>query len=91
MALNEIIRSTGDIRRVLGQTMIEIKTGELEVSRGQCIAALAKELTASLQVEINVAKVRVAMLQAGHDIGSLTQIGKMIIEDDSPATLSGKQ
>jgi len=89
MAVNEIIRTSGDLRRILAQTMVEIKSGELSVEKGMCVAALSKEITSSLQVEVNVAKVRVAMLQGGHDIGRLTHMGKMIIEDSSVPTLSG--
>lgn len=89
MALNEVIRTSGDVRRLLAQTMTEIKNGNLEVNKGLAIASLAKELTASLQVEVNVAKVRVAMLTSGHNIGQITHLGKMIIEDGSVPTLSG--
>lgn len=89
MALNEVIRTSGDIRRVLAQTMIEIRSGQLSVDKGMAVAALSKEITASLQAEINVAKVRVSMLQTGKSVGELTHIGKLLIEDNSTATLDG--
>ena len=89
--MNEVIRTSGDLRRLLAQTMVEIKSGELEISRGMTIAALSKEITASLQAEVNVAKVRASMLNAGHNIGNLTHLGKMLIEDNSAPTLSGKE
>ena len=90
MAANEVLRTSGDIRRTLAQTMVDIRSGTLSVDKGMAIAALSKEITASLQAEVNVAKVRVAMMDAGKDIGNLTHLGKMIIEDAGTVpTLSG--
>lgn len=90
MTIKEVLRTSGDIRRTLAQTMVDIKSGTLSVDKGMAIAALSKEITASLQAEVNVAKVRVAMMDAGKDIGQLTHLGKMIIEDaGSVPTLSG--
>lgn len=89
MALNEIITTSGDIRRLIAQTMVEVKNGSLSVDRGLAIASLAKEITGSLQAEVNVAKVRVTMLATGRNMGELTNLGKMIISDDAPTVLSG--
>lgn len=91
MAINEIIRTSGDIRRVLAQTMIEVRSGELSVEKGLCVAALSKEITANIQAEVNVAKVRVAMLDGGKNLGDVTQLGRLVIEDEgSTPTLDGK-
>jgi hypothetical protein len=89
MALNEVIRTSGDIRRLLAQTMVDVRTGDLSVDKGMAIAALSKEITGSLQSEVNVAKVRAQMLKDGQSIGKLTTLGKMIIEDTDPQTISG--
>lgn len=89
MPMNEVIRTSGDVRRLLAQTMVEIKSGALTVDRGLAVAALSKELTASLQVEVNVAKVRMSSLDAGKAIGELTHLGKLLIDDSSTPTLSG--
>jgi len=91
MALNEIIRTSGDVRRCLAQTMSDIRSGDISVDKAQAVAALAKEITSSLQVEVNVAKVRIATLDNGKALGELTHLGKMLIEDNSPATLSGAE
>lgn len=91
MALNEVIRTSGDIRRTLAQTMIDIRSGELSVEKGMCVAAIAKEITASMQAEVNVAKVRVSMLSIGKNMGEITTMGKLVIEDEgSVPTLSGQ-
>lgn len=89
MALNEVIRTAGDIRRVIAQTMVDVRAGTLTVDKGMCVAALAKEVTASMQAEVNVAKVRVSMLASGSDLGKVTHMGKLLIDDDSTPTLSG--
>jgi len=90
MALNEIVRTSGDIRRTLAQTMMDIRSGEISVEKAQVIANLSKEITASLQAEVNVAKVRLQTLQGGKALGEVTHLGKMIIEDDSTPVLSGE-
>ena len=58
MSLNEVIRTSGDVRRCLAQTMSDLRAGTIPVATALAIAANAKEITASLQVEVNVAKVR---------------------------------
>lgn len=87
----EVIKTSGDVRRTLAQTMVDVRTGEMSVDKGLCVAALAKEITASIQAEVNVAKVKASMLKEGSGIGNLTQIGKLIIEDAGTVpTLSGE-
>lgn len=89
MSLNEVIRTSGDVRRCLAQTMSDLRAGTIPVATALAIAANAKEITASLQVEVNVAKVRIQTMDSGKALGELTHLGKMIIEDGSTPTLSG--
>ena len=89
MALNEIMTTSGDIRRLLADTMVQIKNGTLPVERGLAVAALSKEITSSMQAEVNVAKVRVAMLVAGKSMGEITTMGRLVIGDDGPVALNG--
>lgn len=89
MALNEVIRTSGDVRRLLAQTMSDIRAGEISVDKANAIASLSKEITASLQVEVNVAKVRIQTMDSAKALGELTHLGKMVIEDGSTPTLSG--
>ena len=89
--INEVIRTTGDVRRTLAQSITDIRTGALDVSTGMAIAALAKELTATLQVEVNVAKTQLAIQASGADMGAITTMGRLVIEDaGSVPTLSGE-
>lgn len=90
MSIKEIIRTSGDVRRTLAQTMVDIRSGDMSVDKGMAVAALAKEITSSIQAEVNVAKIKAVMLNEGRDIGTITTLGKMIIEDaGSVPTLSG--
>lgn len=89
--LTEIIRTSGDIRRLLAQTMVGVGNGSMAVDRGLALAALSKAITESMQTEVNIAKVRVAMLQGGHKLAELTELGRLVIEDQgSVPTLSGQ-
>ncbi|MBK7356349.1 hypothetical protein [Propionivibrio sp.] len=88
--IKEVIRTAGDVRRTLAQTMVDVRTGDISVDKGMCVAALAKEITSSIQAEVNVAKVQASMLNEGKDMGKLTQLGRLIIEDNGTVpTLSG--
>ena len=90
MSVKEVIRTAGDIRRTLAQTMIDVRTGDMSTDKGMCIAALSKEITASLQVEVNVAKIRIQLGESGAELGKLTSLGRLIIQDEgSTPTLSG--
>lgn len=91
MALNDVLNTSGDIPHFLARTMTEIRTGDLSVEKGMAIAALSKEITASMQTEVNVAKTRIAMLQTGKSLGDVTHMGKLIIDAGAPPALSGKQ
>lgn len=90
MSIKEVVRTSGDVRRTLAQTMVDIRAGDLSVDKGMCIAALAKEITSSIQAEVNVAKAQAAMLNEGRSMGQLTHLGKLVIEDAGTVpTLSG--
>lgn len=88
--IDNVIRTSGDLRRTLAQAITDIRTGKLNVSEASVIAALAKEITASMQVEVNVAKTRTSLLSSGADLGKITSMGKLVIDDEgSVPTLSG--
>lgn len=90
MSIKEVIRTSGDIRRALAQAMVDVRTGDLSTEKGMCIAALSKEITSNLQVEVNVAKVRIQLGETGASMGKLTNLGRLIIQDEgSTPTLTG--
>ena len=88
--MNEVLRTSGDIRRFLANAMTEVRSGDLELGKAQTIAVLAKEITASMNAEVAVAKVRAGMLSIGKDMGEVQAMGKLVIEDEgSVPTLKG--
>ncbi|MFY9326474.1 MAG: hypothetical protein WAO76_00400 [Georgfuchsia sp.] len=88
--LNEVPRTSGDIRRLIAESMQEVRNGSMDTAKAQAIAALAKELTASMQAEVNVAKVNMLLRKEGMAFQNLRHMGKMLIGDDSTPTLNGK-
>ena len=88
--MNEVINTAGDLRRLMAQTMADIRSGDVSVDKATCIAALAKEINSSLLAECKVAKVRMDILATGKTMGEVTHLGKMLIGDDSVPMLSGK-
>jgi len=82
MEINQLV-TFGDQRRMILDTIMELKNGNMEVSRGMAIAANMKVLNDSVQVEINTAKMSMAARQAGHDFGSIVNMGRKLIGNDS--------
>lgn len=87
--LNEVIRTSGDVRRLIAESMQEVRSGKMDTSKAQAIAALAKELTSSMQAEVNVAKVNMQLRKEGMAAPKISHMGKMLIGDDSTPTLDG--
>ena len=88
--MNEIIRTSGDVRRMIAESMQEIRSGKMDTGRGQAIAALAKELTASMQAEVNVAKINMQLLKEGVTVNKIATMGRLLIGDDTTPTLDGR-
>lgn len=71
----------GDVRRMILDTIIELKEDRMDVSRGMAIAANMKVLNDSIQVEINAAKMSLAAINAGKDFGDVIRLGKRSVID----------
>lgn len=87
--VNEVIRTSGDVRRLIAETMQDVRSGRIDTSKATAIAALAKELTSSMQAEVNVAKVNMALRKEGMGMNKISNMGKLLIGDDSTPTLDG--
>lgn len=88
--MNEIIRTSGDVRRLIAESMQEVRSGKMDTAKAQAIAALAKELTSSMQAEVNVAKVNMLLRKEGMALNKISHMGKLLIGDDSVPTLDGR-
>ena len=69
----------GDQRRMILDTIMELRNGSMDVNRGMAIAANMKVLNDSIQVEINAAKMAIAANIAGHDFGRVVGMGQKFI------------
>jgi hypothetical protein len=76
------IATFGYARRMILDTIVELRTGSMDVGRGMAIAANMKVLNDSIQVEINAAKMTIQAQQAGHDFGRMAGMGQKMIGND---------
>lgn len=73
------IATFGDARRMILDTIAELRAGTMDTGRGMAIAANMKVLNDSVQVEVNAAKMVIQANQAGHDFGRMVGMGQKVI------------
>lgn len=75
----EQIMSFGDVRRVIVQTIMELRNGSITPTLGMAIAANMKVLNDNVQTEINAAKVAMQAHEKGHEFGRIVGMGQRLI------------
>jgi hypothetical protein len=60
-------------------TIMELRSGTMDVGRGMAIAANMKVLNDSIQTEVNVAKLQMRAHETGHDFGKISRMGTSVI------------
>ena len=73
----------GDVRRMIVQTIIDLREQRIPVSTGMAIAANMKVLNDNIQVEINAAKLALQTEDKAHSFGRVTRMGQQLIGNDS--------
>ena len=73
----------GDARRMILDTIVELRSGEMDVGRGMAIAANMKVLNDSVQVEINAAKMALVAKNEAHNFGRIVGMGQRLIGNDA--------
>jgi len=73
------IATFGDARRMILDTIVELRAGTMHTGTGMAIAANMKVLNDSIQVEINAAKMVIQAQQAGHNFGRIVTMGQKMI------------
>lgn len=76
----------GDARRMILDTIVELRNGSMDVGRGMAIAANMKVLNDSLQVEINAAKMALATEGHAHSFGRVVGLGQRLLGNDGNQT-----
>lgn len=73
----------GDVRRLILETIVDLRNGNIDTSRGMAIAANMKVLNDNVQVEINAAKLAMATEGKAHNFGRVVGMGQKLIGNDS--------
>ena len=76
------IMTFGDVRRMILQTIVELRAGDIEVNRAMAIAANMKVLNDNVQAEINAAKLAIATEGKAHNFGRVVGMGQKLIGND---------
>lgn len=77
------VETFGDVRRLILETVISLRDGKIDVSRGMAIAANIKVLNDNIQAEINAAKLSLATEGKAHQFGRVVQMGRRTISDNA--------
>ena len=73
------VKTFGDARQLILQTIMGIRDGGLDVNQAMAIAANMKVLNDNIQCEINAAKVTMLAEERGHNFGRIVHMGSKII------------
>jgi hypothetical protein len=73
----------GDVRRIIIDTVIKVRNGDMGTSQGMTIAALMKSLTDNVQVEINAAKLAIQTEDKANNFGRVVGMGQRLIGNGS--------
>ena len=79
------IATFGDVRRMILATVVELRSGSMDPSRGLAIAANFKVLNDNVQVEINAAKMALLTEGKAHNFGRVVGMGRRLIGADGAA------
>lgn len=73
----------GDARRIIIDTIVQLRTGSMPASTGMAIAANMKVLNDNVQTEINAAKLALATEGRAHSFGRVVGMGQRLIGNDA--------
>lgn len=72
----------GDVRRLIVQTIMDLRNDNIETGKALAIAANMKVLNDNIQVEINAAKMALATENKAHSFGRVVGMGQRLIGND---------
>jgi hypothetical protein len=73
----------GDARRIIIDTIMQLRNGTMNATTGMAIAANMKVLNDNVQTEINAAKLALATEGRAHNFGQVVSMGQRLIGNDS--------
>lgn len=81
MDVNQMM-TFGDVRRMIIDTIVQLREGQMDATRGMAIAANMKVLNDNVQVEINAAKLALQTEGRAHNFGRVVGMGQRLIGND---------
>ncbi len=81
MDANQIM-TFGDTRRIIIDTVLQVRSGTMSASQGDAVASLMDALVKNVQVEINAAKMALATEGKAHNFGRIVGMGQRLIGND---------
>ena len=69
----------GDARRIIIDTIVQLRTGTMNATTGMAIAANMKVLNDNVQTEINAAKLALQTEGKAHSFGRVVGMGQRLI------------
>lgn len=81
------IRSFGDVRQLILQTIIQMRDGALDTQQGMVMAAHFKCLNDNINSEVNAAKIKMQAIDRGFDFGKVMKMGQGFIGNDNSQKL----
>lgn len=81
MDVNQLM-TFGDVRRMIVDTIVQLREEKMPASTGMAIAANMKVLNDNIQVEINAAKLALQTEGRAHSFGRVVGMGKRLIGND---------
>jgi len=73
----------GDVRRMIVDTIVQLREEKMPATTGMAIAANMKALNDNIQVEINAAKLALQTEGRAHNFGRVVSMGQRLIGNDS--------
>jgi len=81
MNANQLV-TFGDVRRMIVDTIVQLREEKMPASTGMAIAANMKVLNDNIQVEINAAKLALQTEGRAHNFGRVVGMGQRFIGND---------
>ena len=73
----------GDARRIIIDTIMQLRSGTMNATTGMAIAANMKVLNDNVQTEINAAKLALTTEGRAHNFGRVVSMGQRLIGSDA--------
>lgn len=73
----------GDARRIIIETIVQLRAGTMNATTGMAIAANMKVLNDNVQTEINAAKLALQTEGKAHNFGRVVGMGQRLIGNSS--------